>query len=247
MVILAIANQKGGVAKTTTAVTIAHGLALHFKRVLLIDLDPQGNVADSLGFDSGGELNAWLNSGHFSPVQARSKLDIIRSDKTTANLKQSLTARGFAEYSISDALEDGRIQENYDVVILDCAPSLDILHVAAIMAATHMLIPTKLDQFSSKGVLDTLSSLSQLHRRGSHCSLAGVLPTFYDRTTNETQIQLESLAASAFGPKLYRPIPVDTTVRASNRSGQTLWEFAPRSRALVDGYIPALDRITELL
>lgn len=239
--ILAIANQKGGVAKTTTAVTLAHGLALQFRRILLIDLDPQGNVADSLGLEPGGDLYAWLADGHGKITPARPGLDVIRSDKSTANLKQVLQARGFAEYALADALQ----QHGYDLVILDCAPSLDVLHISAIMAADWLLIPTKLDQFSSKGVLETMASMSQLQRRGSLCHLAGVLPTFYDRTTTETQVQLEALAASPMANHLYQPIPVDTQIRKANRAGKTLWEYAPQTRALVDGYQPAMARVME--
>lgn len=241
--ILAIANQKGGVAKTTTAVTLAHGLALRFKRVLLIDLDPQGNCADSLGIEPGGDLYAWLADGKATIYPARPGLDLIRSDKTTANLKQVLQAKGFAEYALSDALE----KNDYDLVILDCAPSLDILHVSALMAANWLLVPTKLDQFAVKGVMEILASLQQLQHRGSQCHLAGVLPTFFDRVTTESQLQLENLAASSLAGKLYTPIPTDTQIRKANRAGKTLWEFAPQTRALVDGYIPALDRFEEYL
>lgn len=239
MTVIAIANQKGGVAKTTTAVTLAHGLALRFKRVLLIDLDPQGNCADSLGVASGGDLYDWLIKGRAAIYPARVGLDLLRSDATTANLKRELSANDFGAFALRDALE----QHGYDVVILDCAPSLDILHVSALMAADRLIIPTKLDQFSSKGIAEILTSLLQLHRRGCRCQLEAVLPTFYDRQTNETQMQLESLAGAPFAAQLYRPIPVDTRIRKANRLGKTLWEFAPETRALVDGYIPALERL----
>lgn len=245
--IWAIANQKGGVGKTVTAVSLGHAAARAGARVLLIDLDPQGNCADSMGLPAGAELVTWLGRGLAGQeitglaLAARENLYLLRSDKTTAALKTSLAGRGFVEYSIRDGLEN----HPFDLVILDCAPSLDVLHLAALVAADWLLIPTRLDEFAIKGVQEVLTTLAQIRKRGSSCQLAGILPTFYEKTTKESQGQLENLVAHFHG-LVWGVIPQDVVIRESNRAGKTVWEYAPGSRA-AGAYGHALERLAGLL
>lgn len=248
-VILAVANQKGGVGKTITAVTLAHGLARRGANVLLIDLDPQGNVADSLGMDAAPCLYNLITQAADLRECAdlgRDGLYVVRGDKTTAKLKNYLAGQEFSVYVIQDMLNSRWLDDaEIHAVILDCAPSLDILHTAALMAADYLLVPARLDQFAIKGVMEISSTLSGVRRRGSRCSLAGIIPTFYDRQTRETQIQLENLAQQ-FGVLVWPPVPQDTSVRLANRFGVTLWEMRSRPRAM-DGYDRALERLEALL
>jgi chromosome partitioning protein len=258
MIIVAIANQKGGVGKTTTAVTLGHGLALEGQRVLLMDLDSQGNVADSLGLEPGGDLRRLLSPDLHEPLSqvaapsGRKRLDVVRSDKTTAVLKQTLAGVTLREYVLTEALEAA----DYDVALLDCAPSVDLFHYAALVAADWLLIPTRLDKLAVNGVRDVIQTLASL-QRVSHCQLAGVIPTFYERVTRESHEQLLHLARS-FGQQVLPPVPVDTQCREATRYGQTLWEYAPTARALVGfrpngsakwvgGYGQVLGRLKELL
>jgi chromosome partitioning protein len=237
--ILAVANQKGGVGKTATAVTLAHGAALRSLRVLLIDLDPQGNCADSLGLDAGPDLYEWLANGHGKIYPARPNLDVVRSERaSTAELKNRLVAGGAGILALADALED----HQYDLVVLDCAPSVDILQKAALVAADRLLIPARLDQFALKGVLEMYATLAELKKR-SQCQVAGIIPTMYDRTTKETQLQLSALLASSWAALVYPPVPQDKSIREANRHGKTIWEYAPLTRALLEGYAPALERL----
>lgn len=251
MAIVCVANQKGGVGKTTSAVTLAAGAARRGYKVLLIDLDSQGNVADSLGMDAGGELTMWLVQDMDIwrvAVQARENLDVIRADKTTANLKIMLSGMDFREYTLMNAL--GKYE--YDLVIMDCAPSVDVLHTAALVAADYLIIPTKLDQFAIKGVRESLRSLQAVqHASRSKCQLAGVLPTFYDRVTKESQAQLVNLS-EAFRGLVWPVIPQDVNCREANRMGKTLYEYDAKSRAirgveetgrLAGGYDAALFRL----
>lgn len=242
--IIAIANQKGGVGKTITAVTLAHGLALMGHKILIIDLDSQGNVADSLGIEAAPDLYRWLGQGqsmYTCITNGRDHLDVIRCDKTGAQLKAVLAGQDFREYSLANAL-DGY---EYDAIILDCAPSVDVLHTAALVAADYLIIPTRLDQFAIKGVAEILSTLKSIQRiRLSTCKLIGILPTFFDRQTRESQDQLEHLA-SAFSSYLWAPIPIDASCRVANRAGKTLWES--KSRRALPAYRQALMRVQELL
>lgn len=255
--IIAISNQKGGVGKTTTSVTFAAAACRAGMRTLLIDLDSQGNVADSLGMGAGRELAAMLNPMLPADlaectVPARHNLSVIRSDKTTAALKTVLGGMDFREMVLRDALHN----HGHDLVLLDCAPSVDVLLTAALVVADMLIIPTRLDQLALKGVRDVLGSAMELQRAGrSHISVIRVLPTFYDRSTRESQSQFEHLARS-FSELLLPPIPTDTSCREATRAGQTLFEYRPDCRALRGvqvagklhgGYEQAFNRLQEVM
>ena len=259
MTIITIANQKGGVGKTTTAVTLAMGLAIRGRQVLLVDLDTQGNVSDALGIEKSSALYEWLildkdkkevaiNSLRLDDVKeqnvaARKRLDVIRSDKTTAKLKMILGGMEYREQVIDRALN---CYENYwDDVVIDCAPSVDVLHTAAMVAADWLIIPTKLDQFSVDGVVETLNSLAAVRSMTkSKCKCAGIIPTFYDRVTKESHAQLKALAE--YAPELvWPPVAQDTSCREASRIGKLLWEI-PHGRALT-GYAECLDRLLKII
>lgn len=246
MAIITVANQKGGVGKTTTAVNLAHGAAMRGLSVLIVDLDTQGNVADALGLEDGSELYSWLINGKGIAqvkVEGRKNVDVIRSNKTTAQLKVALAGMDFREMVLWNALNTSH---DYDLVILDCPPSVDTLHTAALVAADLLIIPTKLDQFAIKGVIEMLRSLDSVQRATrSKCKLAGIIPTFYDKVTNESQAQLENLAGS-YGSFVWPPVAQDTSCRVANRVGKTLWELEGHPRALV-GYAECLDKLLKII
>src|SRR3990172_2871464 len=128
MKIIAFANQKGGVGKTTTAVTLAHGLARHGRRTLLVDLDPQGHTAFSLGLEKSPGLYRLicLDEPLRSTVQsARPNLDVLPGDKRSESVKRLITLSDFRDSILSDRLHAA----DYDCVLIDMAPSLDVLHV----------------------------------------------------------------------------------------------------------------------
>lgn len=244
--IITIANQKGGVGKTTTAVTLAHGLALKGYETLLVDLDTQGNCSDALGIEKGPALFEWLiaKRGMSGCVwTARERLDVIRSDKQTYELKQILAARDFRENVLRDALKG--YDSRYDVVLMDNAPSVDVLHMASLVASDYMIAVTKLDQFSSDGVLESFRSLkSALEATKSKCEVAGIIPTFYDKVTNESHAQLANLA-ELYNGLVWPVIPQDTSCREASRLGKTLWEMG-HGRA-VTGYAECLERLVKII
>ena len=236
--ILAIANQKGGVGKTTTAVTLAHGLAMEGVRTLLIDLDPQGHVAECLGDKkSPGLFKLLVQELPLSEVaiEARKNLFIVPGDKSTEKVKRYLASdmRG-AEASTRlfiDVLNDTPFQ----VAIFDCAPSYDILHIAALIASNMLLIPTKLDHLAADGVNEILRSVAELRSRDeSNVDLVAVLPTFFERVTKETAEQFK-LLVNDFKHLVWPPIPDDVRAREAVAYGQTLWEYATWSPCIV-GY-----------
>lgn len=246
MAIVAVVNQKGGVGKTTTAVTLAMGLALRGREDLVVDSDTQGNVSDALGIEKSSSLYEWLildKDMKDVAMNARTRLDVIRSDKTTAKLKMILGGMDYREQVFARAL-DG-YEDYWDDVVIDCAPSVDVLHTAAMVAADWLIIPTKLDQFSIDGVVETLHSLEAVRSMTkSKCRCAGIIPTFYDKVTNESHAQLKALFD--YAPELvWPPVAQDTSCREASRLGLTLWETAP-GRALT-GYAECLDRLMKIL
>lgn len=255
MITLSILNQKGGVAKTTTAVTLAHGLAKLGNRVLLVDLDAQGNVSDALGLDKGPGLYSLLvlEAGR-DAVQAsgRENLDVVRSDKTTAELKQLLAGRAFREQALKKALAG--LASDYDWCVIDSAPGADVLQINALIACDVFLIPVALDHLAVVGASDALATVSSLKEAGGlGGDFLGVLPTLWERRTKESHEQLMILA-NEFTKWVWPPIPQDVKAREAPAHGETLWEYAPKCRAMagvelngrqVGGYVSVLSRLQE--
>jgi len=251
--IITVANQKGGVGKTTTAVTLGHGLSRDGRRVLVVDLDPQGHVAFALGMKKTNGLYRLLVESeplHKVAEEARPNMDIIASDKTGEAVGRYVTTLNFRERVIKKALKGA----TYDVIILDTPPSLGVLHVAALVASHWILIPTKLDAMAVDGVNEILRSMAEVEQsEDNEHKFDGysILPTFFDRTTKETATQLRDLV-NAFGKLVWPPIPTDTKAREAAAYGKTLWEYSPESPSIVGyqfngkragGYLDLLDRI----
>lgn len=253
---IAILNQKGGVGKTTTAVTLAHGLAIRNYASLIVDLDAQGNVADALGLEKCNDLYRVLidNAGEEAMQIARPNLYVILGDKSTSAAKQVLAGQSFREQVLKRALD--RFAVDFDWCVLDAAPGVDILQVSALVACDYFLIPVALDHLAVVGAGDALASAASLTHAGAlDARFLGVLPTMWERTTNESHAQLEHIARQ-FGKLVWPPIPLDVKARESPAFGQTLWEYAPRCRAMegilinggkrqVGGYRQVLDRLLE--
>jgi len=260
MITISVTNQKGGTGKTTTATTLAHQLAQDGFRVLLVDTDPQGHVARTLGIKKAPGIHTMVDwyrnlTESLLIVSARNKLDVIPSDKSTEPAKRTLVGIDFREGLLIRVLEE--LTPGYDVAVIDCAPSVDVLHVAALMAADWLVVPTKLDFLALDGVNEVLTSMMEIKRRsGNGAELLGILPTFFDRQTNETMIQLQVLA-EMFGKFVLPPIPVDVRLREAPSYGQTILEYAPDSRSVVGlangqgkrtgGYLQFIDRVKEVL
>ena len=233
--IITFANQKGGVLKTSAAVSLGHGLARAGKRVLIIDLDPQGHVAISLGMDKEpGLYKLIVEQAAVTDVtkQARPQLDIIPGDKFTDEAKHKIVNMPFGEGVLLRKIQT--VTAVYDVIILDLAPSLDILHVAALVASQWVIIPAKLDHLSLDGINEIIRSVAEISQHGHEFEGFFILPTLFDRTTKETAVQFQRLA-EAFGAAVWPPIPTDTKAREATAYGKTVWEYCPDS-AVVTGY-----------
>ena len=251
MTILTLANQKGGVGKTTTAVTLAHGLAMAGQRTLLVDLDPQGHVAFALGMDKAPGLYRLVVDEEplvNVAIHSREFLDIVPGDKKTEKAKRTIVISNFPTEVISRLLKNAP----YDIIILDLAPSLDVLHISALMASDWVLVPTKLDAMAVDGVNEVLRSMGEVAERGHRLGYS-ILPTFFDRTTRETIVQLKALVET-FQGHVWPPIPQDTKAREAPAFGKSLWEYCSSCPAIVgygggieSGYISTMRRVVEVI
>ncbi len=254
MIVFAFANQKGGVGKTTTAVTLADGLARLGQRVLLVDLDPQGHLALSFGLPKSPGLYRWMCLNE--PLEAvrvelRPRLHLIAGDKQTEKVKRQVALADFRETLLADLLQES----DYDVVLLDLAPSLDVLHLNGLVAADWVVIPTRPDALAVDGVREILTTMAEVAHSGHRYRGYSILPTFFDRTTRETFLQFQDLTRT-FGEHVWPPIPQDTRVRETAAYGKTLWEYAPHAVAIegfpeghqrLGGYRQVLGRMMEVI
>lgn len=250
----ALANQKGGVGKTTTAITLAHQFAVEGWHTLLVDLDPQGHVALCLGLEKGPGLYRVLGEEESLTevvVSARVNLDILTSDKSTEKVKRLFTLANFSEKTLYNLLR----KSTYDIIFIDLAPSLDVLHLSGLLASDWVIIPTRLDALAVDGVKEIALTMAEISRRGHPFHGYNILPTFFERTTRESFLQLEELTR-VFGKHVLPPIPQDTRVREAPAYGKTLLEYAPHCTALqgmrtndhrVGGYIQTFTRLKEIV
>ena len=254
---IAIVNQKGGVGKTTTAVTLAHGLAIEGLRVLILDLDSQGQVARCLGQRQEPGLFQLLCEGAGAKAitdTGRPNLSAVLGDKETIVAAARVNEMRFREYALSSALKN--IKPSYDAIVLDTAPGADILQVNALLACTHFIIPTRLDHLCIEGAAATLATAASLQKLGAlQGQFLGVLPTMWERTTSHTKKQFEILREQ-FDNLLWPPIPQDARAREATQLGQTLYEHATigpamsgrsTNNGLIGGYRRMVERLVKEL
>lgn len=195
---IAVANQKGGVAKTTTVASL--GVALHElgRRVLLVDLDPQACLTFSLGLDSDGlELSVHdvllgrVGAG-MAVVRTEEGPDLLPASIELAGTEASLLTRTGREYALRSALDE--VADDYDVVLIDCPPSLGTLTVNGLTAADEVLVPLQCETLSHRGVgqlIDTVNDVQRLCNR--RLRILGVLPTMFDARTSHARSVLDDV------------------------------------------------------
>jgi chromosome partitioning protein len=234
MRIITIASQKGGVGKTTTAATLAHGLALKGKETLLVDLDPQGQCASILGrAHEPGVFNLLVGDLELKDVvrtTGRSQLSLLPGDKRTATAQLVLAAEGRMTLPLlAEALQP--LARVVDYVVVDTAPTVGGLQEAALYAADLALIPTACDYLSAEGVGGTITTLDAIRKRGGRAQLLGVLPTFYDDQTRESQATLANLRDSLGADAVLPPVHRATVLREAAAEGHTIFEHSSKTRA----------------
>ena len=238
--IIAIANQKGGVGKTTTAVTLAHGLARRGKRVLLVDFDPQGQSARALHLSPAGGVYALLtmDTGVAETGYIQSKIIstnrenawLLPGNKQTADAQAMLNSQGKPISWVRQTLTRFCTQQ-YHYIVLDTAPSLGGIQERVLWASDLVIVPSPAEALGSDGVRQVIETMKHLSKEKAwQGGLFGVLPTFYMEQLKEHRLILESLR-STLGNLVLPPIHRAAALAECPAFGQTIFEHSPNSRA----------------
>src|SRR5690349_6324703 len=236
---IAILNQKGGTGKTTTAVSLAAGVAERGHDVLLVDSDAQGNVGCSLGVNGDKTLYHVLVEGAAPAdvvVPVRKHLDVITSDATLAAAEIWLARQEVDVRSriLLERLNLTQVTRKYAYVIIDCGPSLNLLNQNALSYVDEVVIPVTCDYLALVGVKQVLRTIKDVERHLAHAvRISAVLPTFYDGRTRLAREVLETLQGH-FKTKCLEPIRLNTRLAEAPSHKKTIFEYAPVSHGAAD-------------
>ena len=232
---LAVANQKGGVAKTTTVASLGVALADEGLRVLMVDLDPQSCLTFSVGLDP-EQIDTSVHHvllGEATAAEVVQKTDdgphLIPATIDLAGAETALLMRAGREHALREALED--ITREYDWVLLDCPPSLGVLTVAALSAADAVMIPLQCETLSHRGVGQLLDTIHDVRRyTNKSLRVMGVLPTLYDGRTKHARAVLDSIAHAYDVDIVEPPIPRSIRFAEAPAAGRTILRTAGSTR-----------------
>jgi len=241
--ILAITNQKGGVGKTTTAINLAAGLAMKGLRTLLVDLDPQAN--SSMSFVDVHSLERSVYDALVEPelslgdiVLAADKiqgLTIAPANIALAKIEAKLVGELDGIYRLKDAL--AKVQDAYEYIVIDTPPTLGLITVNALVAATHVLIPIQSSYFALEGTDDLLETIDRVKARANpELQILGAVITLYDKRTLLARDILDEIK-KVFGNKIFKTM-ISKSVRLEESPAyrESIFTFAPRSSGAFEYY-----------
>ena len=246
--VLAVVNQKGGVGKTTTSVNLAAALAQAGRRVLLVDLDPQGNATMGSGFDkrTAGRTVYHVLLGLSELAAARVRLDraafdLLPANRDLAGAEVELVALEGRETRLKRALQS--VAHEYDFALIDCPPSLSLLTVNALTAAQRVLIPMQCEYYALEGLSDLVGTIKRVRANlNPELEIAGLLRTMYD-PRNTLSLQVSQQLEAHFKDKVYRTL-VPRNVRLAEAPSYgvpaVLWDAASKG---AQAYLALADEI----
>ena len=233
--IIAVANQKGGVGKTTTAVNLAACLAEKRKKVLLVDCDPQGNASSGFGIDKSALeqtiYHVLINGAHIQEVirPTEYRVDVLPANIELAGAEVELVTAISRETRLKRALEP--VQDRYDYILIDCPPSLGLLTLNSLAAADSVLMPIQCEFYALEGVSQLMNTIDLVRSNlNPQLEIEGVVMTMYDSRTRLAE-QVVAEVREAFGDVVYRTM-IPRTVRLSEAPsyGQPILYYDKRSK-----------------
>ncbi|MGH2734305.1 MAG: ParA family protein [Actinomycetota bacterium] len=228
--VVAVANQKGGVAKTTTTICLGAALAERGRRVLGVDLDPQGALSYVSGIDP-DELDETINDVlvrrlPIEKVITTREFDIVPANIDLAGAEAVLLSKTGREYALERAFRD--ITGRYDYILIDCPPSLGILTINGLTAAQEVLIPLQCEALSHRGVGQLLETMGDIrHFTNPHLEIVGIIPTLYDGRSRHAREVLADVGSRYSVPVLEPPVRKSIRFAEASQAGRSILSFAP--------------------
>lgn len=256
LLIWSVANQKGGVGKTTSAVTLGGLAAARGMRVLLIDLDPHGSLTSYFGFSADAPPSSSLPLFHEPQTLSRARLLKGIEKTSTYNLSLMLSSTALATLERQAATREGmglklkrnltELKNDFDLVIIDCPPLLGVLMVNALAAASRLIVPVQTEHLAIKGLDRMLHTLSMLNRSKAEPLPYLIVPTLFDRRTQASVTSLRTLRCDYHSHPVWPSmIPVDTRLRDASRLGRLPHELDAQTRG-VESYSALLQYMLDL-